>query len=50
MRKAYEPLLYAAGVNLVTSGHVHAVERSYPVYNNVRLALRRVIHYAVPTT
>jgi len=34
MRVAYEPLLIAAGVNAVFSGHVHAYERSTPVDDN----------------
>ena len=33
-RRQYEPLLYAYGVDIVMNGHVHAYERSYPVYNN----------------
>lgn len=33
MRKDMEPLLYAAGVDLVLNGHVHAVERTHPLYN-----------------
>jgi hypothetical protein len=33
MRIAFEPLLYAAGVDIVLSGHVHSYERSKPVYN-----------------
>ena len=31
-----EDVLYNAGVNLVISGHVHAYERSYPVYKQAR--------------
>ncbi|MED6186032.1 Purple acid phosphatase 18 [Stylosanthes scabra] len=33
MMKAMEPLLYAASVDLVFAGHVHAYERSRRVYN-----------------
>ena len=33
-RKQYEPLLYKYGVDIVMNGHIHAYERSYPVYNN----------------
>jgi hypothetical protein len=32
MRVIYEPFLYKAGVDIVQAGHVHAYERSYPVY------------------
>jgi len=28
-----EPLFYQHGVDIVINGHVHAYERSYPVYN-----------------
>jgi acid phosphatase type 7 len=33
-RRQYEPLLYKYGVDIVMNGHVHAYERSFPVYNN----------------
>jgi hypothetical protein len=33
MRQTYEPLLYRFGVDLVFNGHVHAYERSKPVFN-----------------
>ena len=33
-RRQYEALLYSYGVDIVMNGHVHAYERSYPVYNN----------------
>lgn len=33
MMGAMEPLLYAAGVDIVLAGHVHAYERSMRVYN-----------------
>lgn len=33
MRRSLEPLIYAAGADLVVNGHVHAYERSLPVYN-----------------
>ena len=33
-RRQYEPLLYMYGVDIVMNGHVHAYERSFPVYNN----------------
>jgi hypothetical protein len=35
MRRTMEPMLYAAGVNLVVHGHVHVYERSIPSYNLV---------------
>eukprot|EP00602_Paraphysomonas_sp_CaronLab_P010548 CAMPEP_0185027788 /NCGR_PEP_ID=MMETSP1103-20130426/13015_1 /TAXON_ID=36769 /ORGANISM="Paraphysomonas bandaiensis, Strain Caron Lab Isolate" /LENGTH=638 /DNA_ID=CAMNT_0027561919 /DNA_START=21 /DNA_END=1937 /DNA_ORIENTATION=+ len=34
MRLAMEPLLYAYGVDVVLSGHLHAYERTEPVYDN----------------
>lgn len=33
MRLTYEPLMYRHGVDVVLNGHVHAYERSKPVYN-----------------
>ena len=33
LRWAVEELLYAAGVDILVSGHVHAYERSHPVFN-----------------
>jgi len=33
MRLTYEPLLFKYGVDLVLNGHVHAYERSEPMYN-----------------
>ena len=33
MRRDMEPLLYNASVDIVLSGHVHAYERTHPVYN-----------------
>ncbi len=33
MRIAMEPLTHAAGVDVFFYGHVHAYERSTPVYN-----------------
>ncbi|KAL8189700.1 hypothetical protein R6Q57_008417 [Mikania cordata] len=33
MMEAMEPLLYAAGVDIIFAGHVHAYERSTRVYN-----------------
>ncbi|GBF95409.1 hypothetical protein Rsub_08371 [Raphidocelis subcapitata] len=33
MRLTYEPLFYKYGVDLILNGHVHAYERSKPVYN-----------------
>jgi 3',5'-cyclic AMP phosphodiesterase CpdA len=33
MRQAYEPLLVAAGVDLVVGGHVHSYERTKGVNN-----------------
>lgn len=38
MREAYEATLFAAGVDLVFAGHVHAYERSYRTFNNARNA------------
>ncbi|GLT62108.1 hypothetical protein SLA2020_347700 [Shorea laevis] len=35
MMAAIEPVLYAAGVDLVLAGHVHAYERSKRVYNGI---------------
>lgn len=35
MKAAIEPLLYKYNVNIVICGHVHAYERSHPVYHNV---------------
>lgn len=34
MRESMENLFYEYNVNIVFSGHVHAYERSYPVYKN----------------
>ena len=34
MKANMETLLYENGVNMVFSGHVHAVERSYPTYHD----------------
>ncbi len=34
MRDAMEPLFYKYHVNIVFTGHVHAYERTYPVYQN----------------
>jgi hypothetical protein len=34
MRKALERTLFDAGVDLVLNGHVHAYERTHPVYDN----------------
>lgn len=35
MKAAIEPLLFEYRVNIVIAGHVHAYERTYPVYQNV---------------
>ena len=35
MRQSMEKLFYEYNVNIVFSGHVHAYERSYPVYKNI---------------
>ncbi len=35
-REVVEPMLYAAGVDMVMSGHVHAYERSHRAYKNKR--------------
>ena len=34
MRRAMEGILYAYGVDIIISGHVHSYERSLPVFNN----------------
>lgn len=34
MRRNIEPLMYQYGVDIVLDGHIHAYERTYPVYNN----------------
>ena len=34
LRQSMEPLLYQYGVDLIIAGHVHAYERTYPIYNN----------------
>jgi hypothetical protein len=34
-----EALFYKYAVDLVFNGHIHAYERSYPVYNNVVRAM-----------
>ena len=36
MKAVLEPLLFNAQVALVLSGHVHAMERTYPVYQGAR--------------
>lgn len=36
MRLALEPLFYQFGVDMLFTGHVHAYERSFPVYNRTR--------------
>lgn len=33
MRQAYEPLLFKYNVDIMFLGHVHAYERTKPVYN-----------------
>jgi acid phosphatase type 7 len=33
-RRQYEPLLYKYGVDIVMNGHIHAYERTFPMYNN----------------
>ena len=33
MRRELEPLMYAAGVDMIVNGHIHSYERSLPVYN-----------------
>jgi hypothetical protein len=33
MRRALEPVFYQYGVDIVLAGHVHAYERTYPVFN-----------------
>jgi len=38
MRSAMEPLLLAAGVDLLFNGHVHAYERTFPVADGNRVA------------
>jgi len=34
MRETFEPIFYKYGVNIVFTGHVHAYERTWPVYQN----------------
>ena len=34
MRRDFEPLLYTAGVDLIIGGHVHAYERTAPLYDH----------------
>ncbi len=34
MRETFEPIFYKYGVNIVFTGHVHAYERTWPVYAN----------------
>eukprot|EP00669_Euglena_mutabilis_P012977 TRINITY_DN7700_c0_g1_i1.p2 TRINITY_DN7700_c0_g1~~TRINITY_DN7700_c0_g1_i1.p2 ORF type:complete len:194 (+),score=40.55 TRINITY_DN7700_c0_g1_i1:456-1037(+) len=46
MRTVVEPLLYAAGVDLVVSGHNHLYERSLPV-NNGRVDPCGAVHLIV---
>lgn len=38
MRNAMEPLFYKYHVNFVMTGHVHAYERTFPVYQNQTVA------------
>mmetsp|Transcript_2363 Transcript_2363/g.1695 ORF Transcript_2363/g.1695 Transcript_2363/m.1695 type:complete len:452 (+) Transcript_2363:54-1409(+) len=38
MREAMEPLLYKYHVNFVMTGHVHAYERTHPVFRDKRIA------------
>jgi len=38
MRKAYEQAFYSGKVDLVINGHVHAYERSRPVYDNIPMS------------
>ncbi|KAK9829245.1 hypothetical protein WJX72_004731 [[Myrmecia] bisecta] len=38
MRKAFEAMFFKYGVDLVLTGHVHAYERTYPVYDYRRNA------------
>lgn len=35
MKAAIEPLLFKYNVNIVLCGHVHAYERTHPVYQDV---------------
>ena len=35
MKQAFEPLFFKYNVNIVICGHVHAYERTYPVYQDV---------------
>ena len=34
LRSAFEPLFFDAGVDIVLSGHVHAYERTHPMFEN----------------
>lgn len=36
MRVSMEPLLYAAGVDIVLNGHLHEYERTHAIYNNTK--------------
>eukprot|EP00055_Hartaetosiga_balthica_P000109 m.135683 g.135683 ORF g.135683 m.135683 type:complete len:293 (+) comp10138_c0_seq1:561-1439(+) len=38
MRQFMEPLMHSNHVDIIFSGHVHAYERMYPVYNNKTMA------------
>lgn len=38
LRWAVEHILFEAGVDIVLSGHIHAYERSHPVFNRTRTA------------
>jgi hypothetical protein len=38
LRWATEQMLFEAGVDIVLSGHIHAYERSHPVFNRTRTA------------
>lgn len=39
MQYAMEDLMFSYGVNLVLAGHVHAYERTYPVFQNITIPI-----------
>jgi hypothetical protein len=47
MREAMEPLFHAHGVDIVFNGHVHAYERTHPVYANATSAAGGTTHITI---
>ena len=48
MRAALEPMLLAAGVNIIVTGHVHSYERMYPVADKVvQPAGSGIVHFNI---